>query len=133
MGYRTRQFQSETRNRSDIVCLDSTKSLWFSSTSNCRTWTVSGSFGYSMVASGFSTPVVRTSPLPHLAHQFPKPLGISRGPKAEHRPVLGRCSCHDGSIGEAEIGSLISQSTDIAWELLAIRFGYIRLGLISKY
>ena len=85
-----------------------------------------------MVGSGFSTPVVRTSPLPHLAHQFPKPLGISRGPKAEHLPVLERCSCHDGSIGEAEIGSLVSQSTDIAWELLAIRFGYFGWALSAS-
>jgi hypothetical protein len=36
-------------------------------------------------------------------------------------------------VPEVEIVRLIEQDQNITWKLLAIRAGYIRLGLIKKY
>jgi hypothetical protein len=66
-----------------------------------------------------------------------------------HSPTFACRACHNLSytsvqkddarldrllkIPNREIMSLIAQNTNMTWKLLAIRAGYIRLGLISKY
>jgi hypothetical protein len=36
-------------------------------------------------------------------------------------------------VPDREIVRLITQNTNMTWKLLAIRAGYVRLGLIGKY